>query len=172
MQKMRTIFPTICIAFLLCACSVGERGVRLDNSGKTEDSCVEAIFEILNESDRDALESLFSDNALSKIDNFDEQATILFEVFEGKECTWERTGLTVSDDAENGKSIKKAVAWYSVSSGNEEFTFLIIDCLEDDNSSNNIGLYTLWVVDSENEDSQLTAWQDMETPRIHIAIAK
>lgn len=59
MQKMRTIFPTICIAFLLCACSVGERGVRLDNSGKTEDSCVEAIFEILNESDRDALESLF-----------------------------------------------------------------------------------------------------------------
>ena len=53
MQKMRTIFPTICIAFLLCACSVGERGVRLDNSGKTEDSCVEAIFEILNESDRD-----------------------------------------------------------------------------------------------------------------------
>lgn len=114
----------------------------------------------------------FSDNALSKIDNFDEQATILFEVFEGKECTWERTGLTVSDDAENGKSIKKAVAWYSVSSGNEEFTFLIIDCLEDDNSSNNIGLYTLWVVDSENEDSQLTAWQDMETPGIHIAIAK
>lgn len=55
---------------------------------------------------------------------------------------------------------------------NEEFTFLIIDCLEDDNSSNNIGLYTLWVVDSENEDSQLTAWQDMETPGIHIAIAK
>ena len=54
MQKMRTIFPTICIAFLLCACSVGERGVRLDNSGKTEDSCVEAIIEILNESDRDA----------------------------------------------------------------------------------------------------------------------
>lgn len=79
MQKMRTIFPTICIAFLLCACSVGERGVRLDNSGKTEDSCVEAIFEILNESDRDALESLFSDNALSKIDNFDEQATSSFE---------------------------------------------------------------------------------------------
>lgn len=80
MQKMRTIFPTICIAFLLCACSVGERGVRLDNSGKTEDSCVEAIFEILNESDRDALESLFSDNALSKIDNFDEQATSSFEL--------------------------------------------------------------------------------------------
>lgn len=123
MQKMRTIFPTICIAFLLCACSVGERGVRLNNSGKTEDSCVEAIFEILNESDRDALESLFSDNALSKIDNFDEQATILFEVFEGKECTWERTGLTVSDDAENGKSIKKAVAWYSVSSGNHDHIF-------------------------------------------------
>lgn len=171
MQRMRTILSTICIAFLLCACSTGGRDVRLDTSGKAADSRMETLLEILTTSDdREALESLFSPNALSEMENLDEQVTSLFEMFENKEYTWERTGLTVSDDIEYGKSVKKVVAWYVVSSEEAEFVFFTIDCLEDHDSSDNVGLYTLWIVAKENEDTQLTAWQDMQIPGIHIAV--
>ena len=169
MKRNILIAFMVCTATLLCACtSEGGKQVLFEDSGEAADARLEQILELLENNDQEGLKAVFSEQALSEIENFDAQANNLFNFFQGTVDEWERTGLTGSDDVDNGEKTSKVISWYNVTTSQAAYVFFMIDHSVDTLTPENVGLYTLYVVDKEKEDEQLTSWQDMETAGIYV----
>lgn len=138
-----------------------------DDSGDQADTRIEQVLNALEIKDSKCLEELFSKQALSEIDNFDEQTRDLFDLFQGTVDSWEQTGFTSTEDIEGHKKMTKGISWYDVTTDENEFVFFMIDCFTDTQNPDNIGLYTLYVVNKDDEDSKLTCWENMEIAGVY-----
>lgn len=152
---------------LLCSCSGGKQSI-VDDGGSTADACLEQVLGSLAGSDTDALKAAFSDQALSEVEDFEAQADRLFELFCGTTESWERTGLISAEETDDGKQTSKQVAWYTVMTDKDTFRFFLLNRSTDTADTGNVGLYSLWVVKAEDEESRFTDWQDMEIAGVHV----
>lgn len=168
MQKVKTILGLLVAASLLSACNAGGDTVLFDDGSLKADSRLEEILDVISENDSDELESMFSETALSQVDDFKEQADNLFQLFQGSVESWERTGFTSPTSIEDGEKTTQSISWYDVTTDEVAYVFFTIECVEDTKNPDNIGLYTLAVVKKSEEDSKLTYWQDMQIPGIYI----
>lgn len=139
-----------------------------NNDGDQTDTRIEQILKALEDGNSESLETMFSIQALSETKDFSGQVDALFGFFQGKVLSWKRTGLTSSESVDGREKSCKNILWYEVITDKEEFIFFMIDCCIDTKDSDNVGLYTLRIIKKEDEEEQLTYWQDMEIAGIFI----
>jgi hypothetical protein len=87
---MKTIFAflgAIIFGFILSGCSQEPEFERLEGSSYYTKKVSTQIFEALENDDKEALISLFSNNARDQIIDLDTQVNELFDFFKGKEIT-------------------------------------------------------------------------------------
>ena len=168
MQKVKVVLTILTTALLLSACNNGGDAVLFDDGSLNADNRLEEILTAIDENDSDELENMFSKTTLSQVDNFQEQAENLFQLFEGTVKFWERTGFTSSTSTDDGEKNTQSIAWYNVTTDKMEYVFFTIECTKDTKQTDNVGLSTLSVVRKADEESKLTYWQDMQIPGIYI----
>jgi len=160
------------IALLLSSCSLGG-GIRSDFF--KDDSLVayerlEKILEALESKNKQAMTSLFSKQALDEANDFDAHMDYLFEFFQGEVEShgWNRnTGGPITDGRyDGGNKMKELKSWFDVVTDKESYIFFLLDYPVDTFDSNNVGLYSLRVVKTSEEDT-LTYWTDMKIAGIY-----
>ena len=121
---------------------------------------LEQVLEAIENKDTDALKSLFSQEALNEIENFQEDASDLFEFFQGKIISKEMSdGPTVFDSMEGDNQCKEISSYFYVETDQQKYFILIDDFPTDTSNPSNVGLYLLLVVRAENEEK---IWDEKE----------
>ena len=127
----------------------------------------EKVIEALEDKDKDALKAVFSTQALSDADDFDEHMDCLFDFFEGTVESWER--LPGGGESESGSAGRREMVdlFYNVNTKENSYSFYMLNYPVDEQNPDNVGLYTLRIVKEENRREQLFA-KDMDMAGIYV----
>jgi hypothetical protein len=129
---------------------------------------IEQMVSSIGKKDTDGLRSLFSENALDNIANFDETAELLFKFVQGTIHTTEKTSYNLSTSSDYGKRTARMHSKYIISTEKEKYRFFFVYCPEDDVNPENIGFYTIRVVRLNEEKDFFAYWPEMEIPGITV----
>ncbi|OPX45079.1 hypothetical protein CLHUN_09660 [Ruminiclostridium hungatei] len=156
MRKL-TIISTLILGMLfLSSCSLG--GLRTEMLNRDSDETkanarLEQVIEAIKSKDKDALKSLFSKKALEEAVDFDSSMNDFFDFFQGKVDSWEKpSGPKVSETNDYGHVKKEVSSYYYVNTDKQKYFFLLRDYPVDTDHPDNVGLYLLLVVKSEDEE--------------------
>ena len=121
------------------------------------------ILDALKSQDKVALKSMFSTTALAEAVDFDEHFDSLLEIFQGDVLSWEAPyGISGGDDIENGLHAKRIDAWYTVETDKNSYLFIFIDYPVEQIHPDCKGLYSLCVVQKDDEDAESIMFDDLE----------
>ena len=142
------------------------------NDNQQAENRLKQILEGLQSNDKDSLKRLFSNTALNQADDIDEGIDNLFAFFQGNIVSYNWNGNSkgpiVDEVFENENKKKELKSWFDVITDKGKYIFFFVDYPIDTFERDNVGLYTLRVIKEENKNTQLTNWQDMKKPGIHI----
>lgn len=141
---------------VLSSCSLEETRLKMLNAVDDEavaNARLEEVIEALDNQDKDAMKALFSEQALNESSDFDVNMNQLFEFFQGKVDSWEKSsGPSVFTSIDNGHKTKRINSYYFVNTDKQKYFFLLTDHSVDTNNSDNVGLYLILVVKAEDEE--------------------
>jgi hypothetical protein len=80
---------------------------------------MEQILAAIKNNDREALKSLFSNQALDEAINIDGGMDYLFNLIQGDIDTWDREKWTSHEEIDHGRKSLMIVSWYIVNTGQE-----------------------------------------------------
>ena len=140
--------------------------------GKDSIELSEEMFEktinAVRNGDKSLLKSLFSKKALTESVEIDENIDYLFAFFEGDIKSQTRMGPETDGSIEYGHVITKISVWYHVVTEKQNYTFILIFYSEDTDHPDNIGLFALSLIKTENEDAEFAALYATETPGVYV----
>ena len=162
MKKYCMLLLLLASVMLLSSCYGGSRMRIFDDSGMRADARLEQLLEILVNKDDAALKSMFSTQTLEMAANFDDSVEYLFELFQGDVVSWEQVGRASDARMRDGKRSVQVRARFAVITDKDEYEFYLIDYLEDTINPDNVGLFVLQVVRTEDRETQMTGyWTDL-----------
>ena len=168
---MKRIYALLLIGMLLLSsCSLGELNMKLfvDSDSQLADKRMEEILKALKNEDRETVKSMFSTKARTEATDFDGGIEYLFSFFQGEIESWKRTtGPGVFEEKHHGARTKKMVSWYSVNTSTQKYLVFILENAIDTEHPENVGLFSLRVIKAEDEGTQFTYWQNMESPGVY-----
>ena len=165
MDKRIACLIVIISVFFLSSCSIGgSRTNMLDkmDDDKVADAQLEQVLEAIKNEDKDALESMFSKQALGEADDFDGSMEYLFSFFQGEVVSWERNAFNVSKTTDYGKRTKRNYVWYIVNTDQQEYYMYFVQWTVDIEHPENVGIYALRVVKAEDDENLFCYYQDMK----------
>ncbi len=129
------------------------RTVMFSSARSIAEKRFEDIIEALSNNDKDAIKAMFSANALSKADNFDEELDNLFDYVHGEIESWESDGgLSSPEEWNKGEHKKEIISGYLFSTDEADYEVVVYDFIDDTTDPDNIGLYSLCIVNSEENE--------------------
>ena len=150
-KKIKFIILIVVIISLSSCTFLGER--LPDDTGKKSDARLEQIIKIINKKDKEAMKNIFSENALNEAIDIDERIIYLFDFIDGEIISWgKHIGASSSESVNHGKREKSSMAWYNVDTDNQQFLIAFIEWLIDTENPENVGVYMLYVIKSEDKD--------------------
>ena len=180
MKNKLLILIILLISMILSSCSIGgsemfSRFGRFYNNNDHEvaNSKLEEVLSAIQNKDKKALKSLFAKNALSEVENFDDNAETLFGYYEGNYTSYDDWGAVMSSgEIKYGNKITGLCPTYDIvtDKGNYRATMKIISV--DTNDSDNVGVWSIYFIKAENDDDLSCAyWGDLKfTPGINLDI--
>jgi len=156
MNKLKISFILIFSMLVLSSCSLVD--IRLKMLNAVDDDAIanarlEEVIDALENQDKDALKALFSEQALNESSDFDINMNQLFEFFQGKVDSWEKSsGPSVSTSNNHGHKTKVIDSYYFVNTDKQKYFFLLTDHSVDTDNPDNVGLYLLLVVKAEDRE--------------------
>lgn len=135
----------ISILFVLSGCEIGksDRSICFEK--------MQELIAILDTNDKEALNRLFAENSIKKIDDFPSQAADLFEYYQGTSYKIsENNGLIVTDKFDNGKATKVFDISYIINTDISEYSIAVKWCIEDDFDKSNVGIQCIYILNNEN----------------------
>ena len=140
----------------LSSCSIGVSRTEMlnkDNDEETANARLEQVLDAIKNQDKEAFESVFSKQAMDDADNFDGSIDSLFAFFQGEVDLWEKSdGPTVYESNNYGHVTKQVSSYYYVNTDKQKYFFLLRDYPVDADHPDNVGLYMLLVVKTEDEE--------------------
>ena len=138
----------------LTSCSLGGKmkNIFFDDDVPTANNTIKAIVKFLNSKDAIKLEALFSPNARNLAD-FTEDVSDLIEFVKGDIISISDAndaGVSVDSKSEHGKKCKSINSAFTVKTDTKTYYISIFECTHDDFDSNNIGITSLHIIESEN----------------------
>jgi len=156
-MKVRKILVISLIGSIMCfsnACVFpGGGGVITDDSSKKADERFQQIVEIINSRDMEAMKTVFSQKAIQDADDFNGNLDRLFVFIPDGINSWEKLdGPTVMTSNKYGHKKQEVDSFYSATTDNQKYFFLLDDFPSDDDNPDNVGLYLLLVVRAEDKE--------------------
>lgn len=149
--------------FFMSSCSpIKDRFSKLLMTGdeKTSMNRLEQVLEAIENKDNNALKSLFSQEALNETENFEKDINALFEFFQGKVISKEKSdGPTVFDSIDGGKRRQKISSYFYIQTEKQKYFILMDDFPIDTFNPDNEGLYLILLVKAEDEEK---IWDENE----------
>ena len=143
----------VSIAIILCF-SGGCRVVYSDDHIKAE-ARFKQIIEIIKDKDKDALESIFSIQALNEAEDLELRMDYLFEFMQGDVESWEPISRgSAGEHINNGSRTKWSGSWYYVNTDNQKYLLFFTECVIDTDNPDNVGLYMLQLIKAEDRDTE------------------
>ena len=163
MKKFFLAFFLLSCILILCSCREGSGRVLADDSDKKVDARMEQLIEIIKRQDKDDLKAMFSKQALSEADDFDENINALFNYIQGEIQSWESTGAYSFPEETNadgtGNHKKEAESSYIFKTKKQEYYVAIYEYTIDTANADNVGIYSLCIVnEKDNPDSEVVYW--------------
>ena len=154
---IKKIINLICIASmaLLSSCKPGLKQTIFDDSATQANKRFEQIVEVINNRDKKALTSIFSEKALSEAEDFEGGVDYLFNLVDGDIGSWEYVSRgNVSDSINHGARQKIGSSWYYANTENQKYLIFFLEYLIDTAEPENIGVYMLQVIKAEDKETQ------------------
>ena len=132
---------------------MGGRPLYSDD-GQKADARLEQVIAAMENRDKGALRAMFSEQALSEAVELDERMDYIFDFIQGDILSWKRDAGGASAINHYGHRDKGSIYWFTVTTDEDEYLFFLMECLENTDHPENVGLYMLQVIKKEDEDTQ------------------
>ena len=97
----------------------------------------------------------------------DDHIDYLFDFFKGNVISYDDPTVGSTGRRNDGKKQIEVVAWFDVTTDEEDYVFFLHLFSMDTFDADNVGLYALRVVKAEEREREMTAWQDMAIPGVY-----
>ena len=170
MKNIACILLTAVLIVTLCSCSF--RNVSSDFSEKTDEEFandrIKQVFNSIKLQDKDSLVNLFSTKAIKEAENID--AENLFSFIRGKVSSLKNPygSPVVGETVDYGKVTKQLESWYVIETDETSYWIILFDYPTDQNDSENIGLYSMIVVETQYVEKLEGIWDNLMLPGIHL----
>ena len=134
---------------------------------KEGDAAMERLIAAMENQDKTEVKFMFSEKALSEAEDFDNHLDYLFDFFKGEVLSWKQMGSSIFEEKGGKHNVKTAYVWYKVTTDQEEYLFIFIECLADAEAPQNVGLYMLRVIRAEDKEREFSSWEGIEIPGIY-----
>ena len=132
------------------------------------DDRMEQLKTALNNGDKEQLKGMFSKQALSEAERFDENLEALFGLVDGEIISWDRSSGSITDESfDHGHKTKQVLSFYKMNTADQEYAVFILVHAVDTDTPDNVGLYSLRVVRAEDKGKLMGYWQHMNIPGIY-----
>lgn len=156
MSKKIIVLFLLANILLLSSCSLlgGSRTDMLNknNDERKADARLEQVIKSIKNKDKDSIKAMFSKHALNEAKDLDERIHYLFTLIEGDIKSWERIGGSVDESDDHGRKTIKSRYRYDVYTDQEQYLFSILEYTKDDNNPENVGVYSLKIINVKNEE--------------------
>ena len=163
----RSLVPwLLMIPLLITACSLGgfttRKGFFSNSDREIASESFEKIIAAIESQDSNALKSLFSEKALSEAENLDKSIEELFQLYQGKMVSYDDQGGPGLDGSRNsdgrGYVMTKLLSTINVETSEKKYHFGILEYVEDTEFPENIGIYSIYVVETDVLDEPTANW--------------
>ena len=167
-KKYCIILVFLASIMLLCSCEEGVGKILIfDDSNKKADARMEQLLKIIANKDEEALEKMFSKQALNDAVNFDDGMEYLFGLIQGDIVSWKQERLSSGGLKEYGKKYTKLFTWYTVVTDKNEYLLFTSDYTVNTINPDNVGYYTVRAIKKVADEISFDVyWDDLEMPGI------
>lgn len=162
----------VSIIFSSCKSEVSKLG-KFYNDNELVNSKLEELLTAIQNKDQEKLRSLFAENVLSKVEDFDTSMKNLFNYYEGDYISYDDCGGPLTDEAiEDGDKVKIIKPSYEIKTSKRSYRMTFEFRAVDTKDSNNIGLWSIDIIKTEDDVDLTCAYMgnNKYTPGINIDI--
>lgn len=175
MKKL--LLALLVIMMFFSSCSLG--GLELDKKGSffqddraKANNSFERVLNAIQNKDAIALKSLFSNESLKDVEDFDTIANDLFEFFQGDFVSYDDWGGTVAGDGlkEDGQEWYTIQPTYDVKTSEQEYRFAFKEFTVNEFEPDKVGIWSLYVIKKVDDTDPKCAYRGdgKWTPGINI----
>jgi len=113
---------------------------------------LEQIIEVIENSDKDSIKAMFSDDARDEAEDIDGGIERLFNLFPDGIDSWSQISSHTSENQNHGQRDKSIGALYNVYVGDKKYWFFILERFINTENPKEIGLFSIMVVDDRKKE--------------------
>lgn len=154
MRRTQILIYMLIIAISLSSCGNIFTNVddSFDNDQKNAEATIKKIVHAINKKDKELMKDLFSKKAMSESSEISNQIDELFNHVQGEIVEWDDGGgPEISEDYEYGLVSKEYILGVDIKTTEKNYTILVIENVIDEEDSDNVGIYSLQIIDKEDE---------------------
>jgi hypothetical protein len=172
-KQLLVLFLTV-IVLLFSSCSLEGRGTMkgfISTDEYKAEGTLKTVIKAMENKDKDAIKAVFSKEALDMAADIDDNIESLFDFLQGKVESWDSDGgPEIYEELNNGLKLKRSVLFSIVTTEEQEYFFFLLEYLADRDNPDNVGLYTLLVMNAEDAEEHFGYWQDNVFPGIKCGV--
>ena len=163
--KKSIVSLLLMISLLITSCSLEGFTMRKEffsnNDRKIASESFEKIIVAIEEQDKDTLESLFSEKALNNAESIDESIEELFQFYQGEMLSYNISSLGRFGGRNvdgRGYILTELQSTINVETDKKKYHFAIQEFTEDTEFPENVGIYSIYVVETDVLDEPTANW--------------
>lgn len=139
-------------------------GSIFDDDKTAANTRIEKLLEAIKSKNGDIVKSMFSKNAIADANNIDENIFKLFNCFKGEILSyedWGGPGVSQGNNDDGSGCIWKILrSTYDVKTSENTYRFAIKEFTTDTADPNNVGVYSIYVINAKDTDMDVAYWGD------------
>lgn len=171
MKKICLLVMSLLMTFCCTAC-IFDISIFKKSNEEIADETFSTVIEAIESKDQTKLLGLFSKTVHNEVHALEENALELFEFIEGDILSFSKameSGMITHDSVDYGKRKKEIESAFNITTTEHIYYFDIKECTRDDYNDDNVGIVSIYVIDSENWGKDYVYRGDAEwTPGINI----
>ncbi len=151
MKKIQMVWLTI-ILLLISVFSLASCNIMFPLSDDKEaDNKLESFVECLKTKNKECIKSLFAQNKIKDLTNFEESIDELFQYYDGDFVSITRYSTGVERDKDSGIERKWYNMSYDVTTSVEIYRMAFIWCVKDTSDDNNEGIESYYILKASDD---------------------
>lgn len=140
-----------------------------DKNNKFAETRMEEVFDAIKQKNKDAIRGMFSENAVNEAGELDAEIDRLLSFVQGNLVSWSMDeSPIVFDSTEYGSKKKQLVTWYTLNTDEQNYSVFLVDYPIDTIDPKNVGLYSMRILRTEDENKLSGTWEEWVIPGIYI----
>ena len=173
--SITSLIVGICVLMMsVCLCSCVVPGIEgLYSAEKMADLSFEELIDVINSKDRDALRSMFSEESIRQLNDFEGMMGDLLDYVNGDLVSYDDWGGPVEEKTREDDEVVALSEWScDVETTENRYRFAVKIITEDSANNKNEGIHSLYVIRYEDDRfPQCAYWGDNTfAPGIHVGV--